>query len=142
MQLKDLDNRGALSYLLDTIHRLREAGFVINGSIALSKPMQFRRGDILRYDSPDGKFSQCRFVISPANPIPSVSDDISVDNRMEIPPNMESSVTLVPIANSETPIPGLVRDGSICTNCGGLDFERRGTCLYCVGCGSSVSGCS
>jgi len=36
---------------------------------------------------------------------------------------------------------GLASTGDVCVKCGGVSFQRMGTCLYCVSCGDS-NGCS
>lgn len=50
----------------------------------------------------------------------------------------EHPVSIVPLTK---PAP-VKNTGEVCSYCGGLDFVRKGSCLYCTSCGESLSGCS
>lgn len=130
-------NAEALTLLADAIGRIRAAGFVVTGGVMVSKPATLAPAVYDRFDAPGGRFSSLRYrqcdakpAITLPEPLPGGEKRISVDSA-----GIGATV--------KTPVSdGLVREGSICADCGGITFERRGVCLYCISCGSSVGGCS
>jgi hypothetical protein len=105
--------------------RIADRGFLIVGDVKVTRQR-------------DGKIFEHKIDYSLAQP---------THFRLIIQPVVKSIVkgeTMeIETARIREPVPdGITRDGSVCTFCGATAFERRGTCLYCIACGTSVGGCS
>lgn len=127
-------NAQAMDSILAVVYDLRELGFVVTGALAISKPKQFSRGEIIRFDESNGRYSQVRLIPKPATPPATVDSPAVLDVKPHnVPTNAEERGRIAMVTVGDMPVgPGIVNSG--------VAFERRGSCLYVliVGCHSAV----
>lgn len=133
---KPKDIKGAVDDLYAACERLASCGFVLTGGIFIVKPKGDFKQKGMKHVSPDNRVGMVR-ILPPTGMKP-----IADLSQIEMTPiNAAVAMTSAAIVAGAPTMPGKTGTGEICKNCGGSNFRRMGTCLYCEDCGES-NGCS
>lgn len=172
---QDLSVKDALTSVYELAAKLQEQGFIILGTVTITKAKIPMPGEAQLYVNPDGRFGILKIApgkppapaqtqLLPPQPSPdafyvpepspgsmaavskaiatvSLRDGIGYTGNKDAVTGT-SQVSFTRTVKAEPAGDGIIRDGSVCTNCGGTSFTRKGSCLYCQNCGESVGGCS
>lgn len=123
-----MSEREALRVLNTAAMRVCMAGFVMNGELTLCRP---RTPGIMTTQATVAAGAPARVTYTPVRTPAKATALLSLDNW----PRASA------VADEVDEAPDTAT-GNVCDQCGGSRFQRTGTCMTCLDCGTPSGGCS
>lgn len=126
---EEMGGEDAVRVINDAITRVCGAGYVLNGELVLCRP---RTSGLVQTQATTTPGPPIRVKYETVRIVPRASVFLPLDNW----PRATAAA-----AQEGEEVPDTAT-GNVCDQCGGSRFQRTGTCMTCLDCGTPSGGCS